>query len=165
MHGCLKLGRYTAWKRKYSETSEPRTRDHDSLESWGIQGAHLRWSILNYSARIYPNIRICSVSFIDFSKRTLQHMSSASYWWWQFVHYDEKIENFRLLWALGGGGGRGRWAMQTRMYKCSFCEIYSDSVWNIREIKIHVYAKRFSWICTTWPSFSLNCRVLFITST
>ena len=28
----------------------------------------------------------------------------------------------------------------------------------IREIKIHVYAKRQRWICTTWPSFPLNCR-------
>ena len=27
-----------------------------------------------------------------------------------------------------------------------------------REIKIHVYAKRQTWICTTWPSFPLNCR-------
>ena len=33
------------------------------------------------------------------------------------------------------------------------------------EIKIHVYAKRQTWICTTWPSFPLNCRLLFITST
>ena len=30
---------------------------------------------------------------------------------------------------------------------------------------IHVYAKRQTWICTTWPSFPLNCRLLFITST
>ena len=35
----------------------------------------------------------------------------------------------------------------------------------IRWIKSHVYAKRQSWICTTWPSFVLNCRLLFITST
>ena len=26
--------------------------------------------------------------------------------------------------------------------------------WPIREIKIHVYAKRQPWLCTTWPSFS-----------
>ena len=32
------------------------------------------------------------------------------------------------------------------------------------EIKIHVYVKRETWICTTWPSFFLNCRLLFITS-
>ena len=36
---------------------------------------------------------------------------------------------------------------------------------DIRETKIHVYAKRQTWISTTWPSFSLNCRSLFITST
>ena len=26
--------------------------------------------------------------------------------------------------------------------------------WKNREIKIHVYAKRQTWLCTTWPSFS-----------
>ena len=60
----------TAWKWKYSEMFEFRIRDHDSLESWGIQGAHLTWSILKYSARIHPNI-LCWVSFVDFPKRTL----------------------------------------------------------------------------------------------
>ena len=35
----------------------------------------------------------------------------------------------------------------------------------IREIKIHVYAKRQTWICTTWPSFPLIFRLLFIAST
>ena len=34
--------------------------------------------------------------------------------------------------------------------------------WNNREIKIHVYAKRETWICTTWPSFFLNCRLLLL---
>ena len=34
-----------------------------------------------------------------------------------------------------------------------------------REIKIHVYPKWQTWICTTWPSFPLNFRFLFITST
>ena len=27
---------------------------------------------------------------------------------------------------------------------------------DIRQIKIHVYAKRQTWICTTWPSFAIN---------
>ena len=27
------------------------------------------------------------------------------------------------------------------------------------------YFKRQTWICTIWPIFSLNCRLLFITST
>ena len=35
----------------------------------------------------------------------------------------------------------------------------------IREIKIHVYAKRQTWICTTWPSFPLIFRLPFIAST
>ena len=34
-----------------------------------------------------------------------------------------------------------------------------------REIKSHVYAKKQTWICTTWRGFLLNCRLLFITST
>ena len=34
-----------------------------------------------------------------------------------------------------------------------------------REIKIHVYAKRQTWIYTTWPSFHLIFRLLFIAST
>ena len=41
---------------------------------------------------------------------------------------------------------------------------YKDEA-NIREIKIQVYAKRQTRICTTSPSFPLICRVLFITST
>ena len=36
---------------------------------------------------------------------------------------------------------------------------------NIREIKIQVYAKRQTWICTTSPSFPRICRLLFTTST
>ena len=35
----------------------------------------------------------------------------------------------------------------------------------IREIKIQVYAKRQTWICTTWPSFPLIFRLLFTAST
>ena len=34
-----------------------------------------------------------------------------------------------------------------------------------REIKIHVYAKRETWICTLWPSFFLlvvNCLLLLL---
>ena len=34
-----------------------------------------------------------------------------------------------------------------------------------REIKIHVYAKQQTWICTTWLSFPLIFRLLFIAST
>ena len=34
-----------------------------------------------------------------------------------------------------------------------------------REFKTHVCAKRQTWICAAWPSFTLNCRLLFITST
>ena len=46
--------------------------------------------------------------------------------------------------------------------KKSFC--WRSKLSN-REIKIHVYARRQTWICTTWPSFPLNVRVLFIAST
>ena len=87
---------FTAWKWKYSEIFEPRIRFHESLKSWGIQGAHLTWSILKYSARIHPNI-LCWVSFVDFPKRTLQQILSASYWWKQFVRYDEKDWKFERL--------------------------------------------------------------------
>ena len=31
-----------------------------------------------------------------------------------------------------------------------------------REIKIHVYSKRQTWICTAWQSFSLNCLLLLL---
>ena len=34
-----------------------------------------------------------------------------------------------------------------------------------REFKTHVCDKRQTWICAAWPSFTLNCRLLFITST
>ena len=43
----------------------------------------------------------------------------------------------------------------------SYC--FSRIDWTIREIKIHVYAKRQTWICTTWPSFQLNCHLLLRT--
>ena len=42
---------------------------------------------------------------------------------------------------------------------------FPREVREIREIKIHVYAKRQTWICTTWPGFSLIFRLLFIAST
>ena len=35
----------------------------------------------------------------------------------------------------------------------------------IREVKDHVYVKRQTRICTTWPSFPFSCRLLFIIST
>ena len=37
--------------------------------------------------------------------------------------------------------------------------------WVNREVKHHVYVKRQTRICTTWPSFSFTCRLLFIIST
>ena len=33
------------------------------------------------------------------------------------------------------------------------------------EVKHHVYVKRQTRICTTWPSFPITCRLLFIIST
>ena len=35
----------------------------------------------------------------------------------------------------------------------------------IGEVKHHVYVKRQTRICTTWPSFAFSCRLLFIIST
>ena len=35
----------------------------------------------------------------------------------------------------------------------------------IREVKHHVYVKRQTRICTTWPSFPITCRLLFTIST
>ena len=35
----------------------------------------------------------------------------------------------------------------------------------IREVQHHVYVKRQTRICTTWPSFPFTCRLLFIIST
>ena len=35
----------------------------------------------------------------------------------------------------------------------------------IIDVKLHVYVKRQTRICTTWPSFPFTCRLLFITST
>ena len=34
-----------------------------------------------------------------------------------------------------------------------------------RVVKHHVYVKRQTWICTTWPSFLFTCRLLFLIST
>ena len=47
-------------KWKYPEMFEPRIRDHVSLESWGIQGAHITWSILIFSSNTpeYPLLRV-----------------------------------------------------------------------------------------------------------
>ena len=36
---------------------------------------------------------------------------------------------------------------------------------NITEVKHHVYVKRQTRICTTWPSFPVTCSLLFIIST
>ena len=35
----------------------------------------------------------------------------------------------------------------------------------IEEVNHHVYVKRQTRICTTWPSFLFTCRLLFIIST
>ena len=37
--------------------------------------------------------------------------------------------------------------------------------WLSREVKFHVYVKRQTRICTTWPSVLFTCRLLFIIST
>ena len=49
-------------------------------------------------------------------------------------------------------------------YMDDVTENLADGFKNL-EIKIHVYVKRQTWICTTWRSFPLNYRLLFITST
>ena len=51
------------------------------------------------------------------------------------------------------------WANRLSLHRCRRFNVDN------REIKIHVYAKRKTWICTTWPSFPLNCPLLFITPT
>ena len=42
---------------------------------------------------------------------------------------------------------------------------FSVNVTLNREVKHHVYVKRQTRICTTWPSFLFTCRLLFIIST
>ena len=42
--------------------------------------------------------------------------------------------------------------------------ILNTNDWS-REVKHHVYVKRQTRICITWPSFSFTCRLLFIIST
>ena len=51
------------------------------------------------------------------------------------------------------------WANRLSLHRCRRFNVDN------REIKIQVYPKRQTWICTTWPSFPLNCPLLFITST
>ena len=55
-----------------------------------------------------------------------------------------------------------------------YFEKFSTWIWQLpyavnvtlnRVIKNHVHAKRQTWICTAWPRFPLNCRLLFIVST
>ena len=57
------------------------------------------------------------------------------------------------------------WATWYNREKVKGCEVYFSTMfsWTLpfsdrkvpnSEIKIHVYAKRQTWICTTWPSFS-----------
>ena len=45
-----------------------------------------------------------------------------------------------------------------------FLSFYSI-ITEIREVKHHVYIKRQTRICTTWPSFPFACRRLFVIST
>ena len=49
-------------------------------------------------------------------------------------------------------------------FNLPWCSGWRASLRN-REIKIHVYAKQQTWICTTWLSFPLIFRLLFIAST
>ena len=63
----------------------------------------------------------------------------------------KKIENFYLQNYGPGVVGQRKLAGTS----VAFGNILSVFFWNIREIKIHVDAKRLSWICTTWPTFPL----------
>ena len=51
------------------------------------------------------------------------------------------------------------WANRLSLHRCRRFNVDN------REIKIHDYAKRKRGFCTTWPSFPLNCHLLFIIPT
>ena len=55
--------------------------------------------------------------------------------------------------------GRGFFALCWAVYQGERVNAFN------REIKIHVYAKRQTWICTTWPSFPLIFHLLVTAST
>ena len=49
-------------------------------------------------------------------------------------------------------------------FNCVPCDA-TQFLQNNREVKHHVYVKRQTRISTTWPSFLVTCRLLFIIST
>ena len=72
----------------------------------------------------------------------------------------KNIENFCLLWAGGG------WAPQTRTHKCSCCEMYSVSLFEILERLRFTFTQNGKREFVPRDQvFSLNCRLLFITFT
>ena len=81
----------------------------------------------------------------------------------------EPTTNATHMWRrrrdLNPGHIGGRRALSPLRHPCSPHGISLQRILHNREIKIHVYAKRQTWIYTKEPSFPLNCRLLFITST
>ena len=72
----------------------------------------------------------------------------------------KKTENFRLLWAVVG------WVTQTRTHKCSCCEMYSVSLFEILERLRFTFTQNGKReFVPRDQGFFLNCLLLFITST
>ena len=74
-----------------------------------------------------------------------------------------------VCWPVASTIANRAWeGTEKKLHICANSDSYvcKENMWrkeNSSEIKIHVYAKRQTWICTTSPSFSLNCRLLFVT--
>ena len=67
----------------------------------------------------------------------------------------------RRPWGRGWKTPRTLWTPYW-MKKATFPQSYAD----LADFRcLNVYAKRQTWICTTWPSFSFIIRLLFIAST
>ena len=121
---------------------EPRIRENDSLESWGIQGAHLTWSIRKYPAWIHPNI-LYWVSFVDFPKThtsanfigQLLKVTICPLWWKRL-----KLETvFNITW----------WGWFSRVLKLSFIYFCGELIflgflkvsWVNIEIRLFLFLK------------------------
>jgi len=65
------------------------------------------------------------------------------------------------LQAKGSSVTRNSFSMKKEEFHDHFKQFLIKT---IERLRFHVYGKRQTWICTTWPSFPLTSRLLFIIS-
>ena len=94
-------------------------------------------------------------------------------WNWVKICLQKQSQNaIRHNTNTASRGINSKWALRKDFWDCYYGRwpiavrhVSSNDPRNKREVKHHVYVKRQTRICTTWPSFPFTCRLLIIIST